>query len=140
MRVKRLDVPTYISFALNHPLEDDIVLQDLPEISPIIGKNGWYYDRDSKSAWFEYKGRAFVDSSPDMFLYELSLENHRPLSIAERTAILILIRNRRADRKLKDLYYLDEQWRQLRQVVRESAYHSYKFFKQFRDEKLHGSG
>lgn len=139
INIKRLDIPTYIKFTVDDNLDDDPIFADLVEIKPIVGKEGWYYDRELKTAWFEYGDRAFVDSAPDMFIYELSLENHRPLSQAERDAILLLMRSKIADRKLRDLYYLDEQWRQLRDAVRESAFYTYKFFKQWRAEQVDNS-
>ena len=88
------------------------------ELRPIIGRDGWYYDRVNNFAWFEIEGRAFVDLAPEDFVYELKMLNHKPLTKAEKMAILTLVHYNNCPKSLKELMYVDECFLMCQQVYR----------------------
>ena len=129
-RYKVLELPGYAR---------DSVYMDtdhLTFIDPIFRRDGIYFDRYAHvQCWMEFDGGTqAVEYSPSMFQYELSLENHRPLSVRECAAILLLIRSRLAPRSLRALYYLDSQWKEHREVRRSTAKYMLRFFKEYKDE------
>jgi hypothetical protein len=77
----------------------------LVEFSPVFNRDGYYYDRKTKVAWYEVEGRAFIGSS-DYFLYELQcLEAmERPFLQEEVDAVKILARNKRLPKALARRY------------------------------------
>lgn len=87
-------------------------------ISPVIGRDGYYYDRSNKRCWFEVEGYAFK-ANPDQFLLELEMQNHKPLSDKEAEAARYLIRAGIAvGKEFKELYYKDCRWKELRDTYR----------------------
>ena len=100
-----------------------IGLVKLPE-APLC-KTGWYYRRpvyftDDEGnyteafparSWFEHNGEAYTTPTlPATFEYELKMQNHIPLSNEVRNSLGILIRERLANRELKELMETDIQW------------------------------
>jgi hypothetical protein len=83
---------------------------------PVFNRPGWYYDRHTKIAWYEFEGQAWKCSRLDDFLYCMSLAHHRPLANRERTAIKTLIDMNRCPAELRSLIYLDDQWQNLRDI------------------------
>lgn len=75
---------------------------DLLIISPILGKQGWFYDRISKKEWYEYKGQAFLLGDGKQFVYELSIANTKLLSQQEVKAYRAVLHNN-PPKKLKRL-------------------------------------
>lgn len=61
-------------------------------IEPVFNRDGWYYDRLSRSAWYEFGGRAYRCPNSDDFLFELRslCASERPLPAAAMSAIEVL--------------------------------------------------
>ncbi len=77
MKIKRLEVPYYISVFYDHYEEykdDDFWnhVLDAPEVQPVMHRDGVYLTKDT--CWFEYKGHA-REYSRGTFLYELRMLN-----------------------------------------------------------------
>lgn len=60
-------------------------------ITPLFNKDGWYHDRQENCTWTEYNGLAYLDTSDQLFKYELSLLMVHRLSVIEKQAIATLI-------------------------------------------------
>lgn len=88
---------------------------DEVEIKPKFYRDGFYYNRLEQIAWVEYGGKAFL-YKPSLFLYELNLANHIPLSPKEREAIKFLYNRSLKSKKLKKLFDLDSDWKNLRNI------------------------
>jgi hypothetical protein len=89
------------------------------EVQPIFNRNGLYLDRKSKTAWVEYKGKAYdYTHQYDGERYSLNLLNHKPLTNKETQYINFLIRSRVATKDLKKLYYTDRDWKEIRETGR----------------------
>jgi len=87
-----------------------------PEIrTPIFNRDGYY--RLNKQCWFEYNGVA-RNYEIRSFDYSLALFNHKPLTKKEELALTILVKNKIADRKMKDLYFFDRDWKSIRETGR----------------------
>jgi len=134
-RYKILDLPTYLQNDLGRMFfEEEIASGYHMQIQPIFKRDGLYLDRlcggkgeyqgnvkHAKLCWVEYdNGTKAALYEVKMFRHELGLENHRPLSIKERGAIMTLIQGGLASKQLKELYYLDTQWRDLRNIKRDT--------------------
>jgi len=89
------------------------------EISPVFNRDGYYYDRITKTAWVEILGRAF-EYSPVQFMYELSMLSHKPLRDIEFQALKTLVINKKASKEMRDLYFIIREWRHLRAVARDT--------------------
>lgn len=87
---------------------------EMQEIPPVFNRNGRYYDRKRKLVWEEYNGRAFLERRIDDFVYKLSLLSHRPLLPESVKCIKFLISEKLAPQKIKELYWLDCNWKSLR--------------------------
>ena len=69
---------------------------------------------------YHYKSGKDQTAAIEMFNYQLSLLNHRPLRPVVKRSIKTLIQEGVADRKMRDLYELDEQWHDLRDLRRDT--------------------
>lgn len=92
------------------------------EIKPIYNRDGYYHDRKTKFTWEEFRGRAFRMDA-EMFIYRLQIQSHVPWSAGQLEAYRILQFERRVPKVLKDEWYIDYQWRELRNTYRSSAKH-----------------
>ena len=66
-RVKMLPLPSYVPIMTEPGGEGHRWAVE----EPVMGRDGWYYDRHNKKAWFEYAGVAYVEGRVDDFLYNL---------------------------------------------------------------------
>lgn len=57
---------------------------------PVYNRNGYYYNRLDRVAWFEVDGSAYLCPRPDDFLYGLSLLNAPYWRQVEREALEVL--------------------------------------------------
>jgi hypothetical protein len=89
-------------------------------MEPKIHRDGYYFSRHRKIAWFEVSGKAYLLDRVDDFKYVLSLHDHKPLSKKEYDAMRLLISNHRVPKKLSERLWLDMNWRELRDIHRES--------------------
>lgn len=99
---------------------------DLEEFQPVFSRDGFYYCRKSKQAWYEFAGRAFKANRVDDFVYQLKIENHRPLLPCEQQAIRTLMQGHRCPTNLKELFYTDRSWHDLRSVYMKSRLYTMK--------------
>lgn len=77
-------------------------------MKPIFNRDGWYYDRKKKFAWFEFDGRAWDGKHCTwMFLNEMQQLDTKVLSRAERNAIETLIAYKTCPKQLKELLFRD---------------------------------
>ena len=116
-RYKVLKAPFWLLWEDDEELE---MIQDTlkhhPEIDPVFNRAGHYFDRITKTVWYEAHGRAWKADRIDDFLCELQSLDHRPLVECERAAIQTLINRNRCPRELRDLLYLDDHVQQLRDI------------------------
>ncbi len=84
-------------------------------LDPYEIKDGWYYNRFSGFCWYQVKHRAYVYDA-EMFLYTLSLLNHRPLTPKERKAFDVLKLEKKLTRKQREMLQLDREWHELRKT------------------------
>lgn len=103
------------------------------ECRPVFGRNGCYYDRVTGDCWEEFDGRAFKEQ-PDMFVYRLSILNHEPMSKEELEAVELLRLARRLPQALKERWWKQREWSDLRQTYRESRKHCMTSLKRFKEE------
>lgn len=91
-------------------------------IPPVFKREGWYYNRLTGECWYEYlddngKIRAYsLWNLYKTFEYELKIKNHIPLSEKESKAIHTIWKY--ANKKLKELYYTDKDWKTIRNTER----------------------
>jgi hypothetical protein len=84
----------------------DECLSYMQEIPPVFGRPGWYYDRLTKTAWIELRGRAWAER-PEDWLYRFKLLDHEPLAEVEREAIQVLANRNHCPRELLDRLRID---------------------------------
>ena len=92
---------------------------DLKEFQPVFHRDGFYYCRNTGQVWHEFAGRAFRERRVDDFVYRLKMENHRPLLPCEQQAIRTLMQGHRCPSNLKELFYTDREWFDLRRTFRD---------------------
>ncbi|HLD89588.1 MAG TPA: hypothetical protein VI911_00970 [Patescibacteria group bacterium] len=115
IKLKVLPLPSFFYF-YRRLLGEEITLTEcvenysgyVHEIRPMVGRDGWYYDRVNNFAWFEVDKRAFVDLTPESFVYELKMLNHIPLPAKVKRAITVLKNYNACPADLKELIYTDE--------------------------------
>lgn len=87
VNIKKLKVLPVPRWAQN--LKDFSKCGDV-QIDPIIGRNGYFYDRIGNWAWIEYNGVAYTyDES--RFKYDLMMLSVKPLSNADKRHIIGMI-------------------------------------------------
>jgi hypothetical protein len=104
------------------------------EIRPIIGREGHYYDRVNNFAWVEFDKKAFVDLTPESFVYELKMLNHTPLPAKVKQAIKVLKHYNACPTDLKELIYTDECFLMGQQAHKHAILASIRVQKRFREE------
>ena len=68
---KMLPLPSYV------PIMVDGLDGEEPEghrwaiEKPVVGRDGWYYNRHARKVWYEYKGVAYVADRVDDFIYHI---------------------------------------------------------------------
>lgn len=93
----------------------------------LIGKNGWYYDRQTKECWFEVNGIGYTNEKlGSQFLYELSIHDTNPLTSEQVKQIRVLLntlpkKQSDAIKNLREILYKDSQVKYLRNVSRDTA-------------------
>lgn len=122
MKIKVISLESWMKYAVDNLIDDPTnSINDFSAIAtktiPIMDRDGFYMTR--LGCWFEYRGMAFTYERQS-FEYSLKMFNHRPLSVRDRSAIKQLIDSKLAPKKLKELFYTDSQWHQLREVGREA--------------------
>ena len=91
--------------------------QKFVQIKPIIGKDGWFYNRISKHSWYEWKGFAF-QADAKQFLFELKCLDVGLLEQRLVDAIKIVISSRKDKCDLRDLIYYHNCNKDLREIKR----------------------
>lgn len=98
----------------------DLLLEELEEFQvrkePIIGVNGWYYDRKENVTWYECFGSSWWrktqkerDKDVEQFQYELDLLSYkeRPLTREQRRGLAALsMRSGQFRKPARDLLYM----------------------------------
>ena len=91
----------------------------------LIG-NGWYYDRLTKTSWYEINGNTFTSENlASRFVYCLSLLDVEPFTDEQVRAIYSLIKNltrkqKNATRELQDMLRKDLQVKNIRNIRRDA--------------------
>jgi hypothetical protein len=117
------------------PIEYWMELHDsdeLPEIVPILNRDGYFYETVSKRCWFEFNGKAFDLEKNTQFLFELELLNHKPLSTEEINALKVLTKHKLISKEQRHLLWIDS----LVKEIRLDALESKKFVKKLKQEKI----
>lgn len=90
------------------------VVMDLVRIDPIFNRDGYYYDRYTKEAFFEFKGEAYLMKKYheyDYFLDDLAFAEAKNKRLDKKIsrAIAVLIAAGFASKKQIKLYELEQQ-------------------------------
>jgi hypothetical protein len=117
-RYKMLPAPRWLEWCAEYHGGIDDETKHLKEIEPVFNRQGWFYDRQTKLAWYESYGRAWLCDRNDDFLYCLKNAMHRPLLKKERQAIKTLMQNKLCPLALKQLYWTDTEVHDLRETYR----------------------
>jgi hypothetical protein len=80
----------------------------MKEIEPVFNRNGRYYDRLNKKAWYEWNGKAFLENRIDDFIYEFNNLSVRILSKEEFSAFKLLRKSRFLTKNQKDILHINE--------------------------------
>lgn len=135
--IKRLDLDFWQRMVwdgcFGQPVPLDEIASGLRKIEPVFRKPGWYYRRRIQNrgealhiigchiafSWFENGAEAYTcDNLAQTFEYEMKILNHVPLTPEMRRSIACLMREHKADWKLKDLFHIDWEWWHLRSISR----------------------
>lgn len=114
--VKRLEVPSFIT--------SGVIFKECDyygSIEPIAGVDGWYYDRHSRSDWYEYDGKAYRDrrgSNGSQWLWEFAQLDTKWLSTEEVQAIKTLQIHKICPKDLSEMLYRHKHNIQLRDIYR----------------------
>lgn len=93
---------------------------ELPEIAPILNRDGYFYETVSKRCWFEFNGRAFDLEKNTQFLFELELLNHKRLSTEEINAFKVLTKHKLISKEQCRLLWIDSLIKEIRLDALES--------------------
>ena len=84
---------------------DNCIKYGYEECSPVVGRDGQYYNHITKVYWFETKGKAYTNSknskADTQFLWEVKAHNTRVLSTKEKKAFREII-NKTANKALRN--------------------------------------
>ena len=125
-RLKRLDLQCWQRGVLDAGIssleELDRWSPGLRKIKPVVGKTGWYFLRTwcKGHSWFENGEEAYW--SPKLagyFAEELKMLDHVPWSDSARRAYVSMKDEHLVDRRLRNMYYIDTCWRDLRDMLRD---------------------
>jgi hypothetical protein len=104
---------------------------DLKRITPIVNRDGWYFDRSTGVEWYEYKGEAFLPrGKADMFKYHLQLLDAQVLTAREVAAYreMLRLRPKKAIRdSISEVLRLDGENKYLREIRQSSQKHALSF-------------
>ena len=134
MTLKVLLVEPWMELRVNFP--ELFGNDDLPEIKPILNRDGYFYQTVGKRCWFEYKGKAFDLKKNTQFLFELELLNHKSLSTDEINALKVLTKHKLISKEQHHLLYIDS----LLKEIRFSGLEMKKFVRNFKQKKLKNNG
>ena len=127
--LKCLQLPFYITFC------DELVESDIDGMMvPLVGKDGFYYHRQSKLAWMEYKGVARLYDI-ETFMSEFDILNHIPLTQSSRDAIKVLIKNKECSDELRERYNYDSHILDLREIGRDMRKRKNRVLKQVKEQQ-----
>ncbi len=96
------------------------------ETTPVFNRDGRYYDRINRIGWFEINGKAYIERG-ESFLFDLKLNEHKPLKPEAVSAIKTLKRERICPKELEELLELDCDWIQIKKQTREVRLRFHKF-------------
>ncbi len=89
MKIKVLPLPTYFRNITVSRIRKEFRLEEIP---PVFKRNGWYYDREKKTAWYECLGRGWTDRmTTEMFIHVFKTVSARHFEPAEISAIQTLL-------------------------------------------------
>ena len=129
MTLKVLPVEYWMELHVDYP---EMAQDELPEIAPIINRDGYFYETVSKRCWFEFNGKAFDLEKNTQFLFELELLNHKPLSIEEINALKVLTKHKLISKEQRHLLWIDY----LAKEIRLNDLELKKFVKKLKQEKF----
>ncbi len=135
---KVLPLPSFVSFADRH---NAIFIGSMEEMGyipmkPIFNRDGWYYDRKKKYAWYECNGRAWDGSHcTEDFIYEMQQLDVKALTQTERKAIETLIIYKICPKELKDLLRKDTDNKRFHETYWKSYCGAKKRFEDFKKRR-----
>lgn len=129
-RIKVLPLESWMDTARGANEFDAVMWADMersyPEIRPIVGREGYYLDRYTRTAWFEIGGKAYRCGRPADFEYRLCILNARRLTRREREAIQELERLRLCPPDLREVRWLDREAQNLHDLYWGARTHVYR--------------
>lgn len=119
-RFQRLDVPSWVRYDGDGGLPV-LGTKFHPEVPPVFGRDGWYFDRRSGTTWVEYQGRGYQTSVSDPERFRYAVQVCHPERVP-RDRVLGALRILRQERvlvgKLLEQLKNHEAWLWLRQIRR----------------------
>lgn len=130
-RVKVLPLPSWC-FNGDKRLWGNSPLTDNMKTTPLIQRNGYYYDRISNVAWIECNGEAWVYDTPEFFKHELDyIDPMNRLDPRLFDALAVLIAFRKATPEQRKLWEMEDLKRQVRRSTMPNYKHAIAFRQRF---------
>ncbi len=129
---KTLDLYNYEEKTYRELVQEELRYVEVP---PVFNRDGWYYDRIAKIAWYEYNGMAWINDNPGQFLYELQCLNSRWLNKDEVKAIKILMIYGSCPKSLIEALVQNEHNFQHRDVYRNARFGTMMRYKKFKEKR-----
>jgi len=133
-----LPVEYYMKYYVDTP--DGREENDNKKIEPIIGVDGWFYNRKLKFEWFEYKCEAYgLKSNGSQFKYQMFLHNVKILTRREveaYTEVLRLKPSKQMARQILNLLSANSEVSNLRNIKVDGRLRLLRFKKTWAKNKL----
>lgn len=113
LKLKRLALETWMCTSDMLPIPEYYLRG-----AEVVGKDGYYYDRLTRKAWFEVDGIAYFCDRPDDFLYVLSLYDLAVPRSRERAALETLSLAGMLNKSQRRQLRLIKEWEDLREIKR----------------------
>lgn len=103
-------------------LDHRSIAERLRDVDVVYGREGLYLNRDTKSAWWEYEGKAYThEGLYDQATWELKNTIERPLERAEMHQLKSLSKHRRLGERVEWLIQRSEHWWLLHDMRRQGG-------------------
>lgn len=101
-------------------------------IEPIIGRNGWYFDRKKNFSWVEVDGQA-IQLCPDNFKYKLKLLRVEDYGLYHYEELKNICKTKYASKEQQDLLRTMSQIITLRNIYTSSAMEGISRFRKLKE-------
>lgn len=116
--LKVLSVPTWVYHSLD---ELDEASSDLCEISPVLNRDGYYYNRKTRKTWIEFNHKAWNYSTVEAFESELKHIDPEMETNVYQSLLSIVKKYRISFRNLESRFWTEYRTRELRDIRRNAS-------------------